>query len=268
MLKLKRYLKPLALILACFTLFTSILCYPAAQQAWMRHKVASHVFEVKGTKDGGGGTGFQVVAPSGISYIITNSHVCEHSLKDANSKNLLLVQKGEHAMKRRVLEIDGYSDLCIIEGWPGMEGLKLGAESHIGDRVFAVGHPLLGPLTMTSGEVNDFVQVEIVHHVLPSKDKAQNKALRASDEPCDMPKMEVKNQVLYFLGFPVGAANMCMTKETNAISTNVEIYPGNSGSPLVDKWGRVVGVVFANNLETHWGFAVNLDHLQGFLKDF
>lgn len=269
MLKLKRLLKPLALAISLLMLFTFVLELPQLHHAWLRHKVASRVFEVKGTKDGGGGTGFQVEAPSGISYIVTNSHVCEYALKDANSKNILLVKKGDHLMKRRVLEISGYADLCLIEGWPGMSGLKLGSETNVGDLVNAIGHPLLGPTTLSSGEVTAFVQVSIPHHVMPGENKKMNKALNASDEPCDQPKNEIKKQHIFFLGiFDVGEATMCMVNETNAIATNVQIYPGNSGSPLVDKWGRVVGVVFAADMQSHYGMAVNLDHLQGFLKDF
>jgi S1-C subfamily serine protease len=226
------------------------------------------VFEVKGVKDGGGGTGFQVQAPSGENYIVTNSHVCEHSLKAANSKNILLVIRGEHAMKRRVLEISDRADLCLIEGWPGVEGLKLGSERDIGDMVIAVGHPMLGPTTMTMGELRDFVQVEIVHHVMPGPNKAQNKGLQASDEPCEGPKFEVKMQKLFFFGIPMGEAKMCMVKETDAMQTNTEIYPGSSGSPVVDRWGRVVGVMFASDNRSNWGYAVNLENLAFFLKDF
>lgn len=267
--KLKLLLKPLALVLSLLVVFTTVFELPQLHHLWLRHKVATRVFEVRGKKDGGGGTGFQVEAPSGESYIMTNSHVCEYALKDADSKNLLLVIRGDHAIKRRVLEIDGKSDLCIIEGWPGVAGLKLGSEAAVGDIVSAVGHPQLGPTTLTSGEVTAFVPVSIVHHIMKSGDKKMDKLFGGTDEPCDQPKNEVKMQPIYFLGMIyLGDAKMCMVNETNAVATNVQILPGSSGSPLVDRFGRVVGVVFAADMKANWGFAVNFEHLQSFLKDF
>lgn len=267
--RLKRLQKPLTVLLLCLIAFTAVLEAPMFHRAWLRHKVASRVFEVKGTKDGGGGTGFQIEAPSGEQYIVTNSHVCEYALKDAGSKNILLVQRGEHLMKRRVMEISDRADLCLIEGWPGMSGLKLGGSSEVGDLVIAIGHPLLGPTTMTVGEVTAFSKVSIPHHIMKSGNAKRDKMFNASDESCDQPKNEIKNQQLFLFGvIPLGEVKMCWVNEEMAMHTNATIYPGNSGSPLVDKWGRVVGVVFAADQRSHYGSAVNIDALKFFLADF
>lgn len=264
----RKFLKPLALIAACLVLFGTLFELPNIHRVWLRNKVASRVVEVVGAKDSGGGTGFQVQAPSGVTYIVTNSHVCEYALKEAKSKNLLLVKKGDHYMKRRVYEISDKSDLCLIEGWPGMSGLNLGSEVSISDLVMAIGHPLLGPTTMTVGEVTAFTNVEMVHHIMKSNKKT-DKMFGASDEPCDQPKNEIrKEQFMLFGVIPLGEVKMCLVKETHSIQTNVVIFPGSSGSPLVDRWGQVVGVVFAADDNSNWGLAVDLAHLREFLADY
>lgn len=268
-MKLKPLLKPLALTGVLLALFVSVLAVPNIQRAWVRNKVADRTFEVKGKRNGGGGTGFQVEAASGTSYIITNSHVCEMAQADGKDENFLLVNRHDHWMKRRILEVSRDSDLCLVEGWPGLQGLSIGGRVHIGQTVSAIGHPHLGPITMSSGEVVAFTDTLIEHHIMLSGDKKLNKLLGASDMACDMPKNEiVKKHIMFFGLIDLGEVPFCMVRESKAIQTNVTIFGGNSGSPLVDSWGRVVGIVFASDPSTNWGYAVNLRHLNLLLKDF
>ena len=269
MLNLKLVLKPLVLAAVMVAVFIAVFEFPAMQRMYVRHNVAERVFEIKGKPNGGGGTGFQVEAPSGDTYIVTNSHICEFASKDSGDANFLLVRKGEHWMKRRILEVSGESDLCLVEAWPSLSGLKLGDSVRVGEMVSAVGHPHLGPTTMSSGEVVAWTDTEIPHHIMPTGDAKLDKLLRVSDEPCNQPKNAIVKKMMYFMGFiPLGEAPICIVKEHKAIQTNVVIFGGNSGSPLVDSWGNVVGVVFASDTGTNWGFAVNLKHLKLLLKDF
>ena len=253
--KLKLLVKPLAVLALLVATFAFVHEIPNLQRAWLRNKVSSHVFEIRGAKNGGGGTGFQVEAPSGTVYIVTNSHVCEHTSKD---KNFVLVQKGEHLMKRLVLEVSEEADLCLIEAWPGMSGLKLGTSLDVGDLAIAIGHPLLGPTTLTSGEVTSIETVTVLHHVMRNP----------NDGSCSLPKNEIRKRPIVFMGIFLGNAYLCLNNEQDALNTNIVIYPGSSGSPLVNKWGNVVGVMFASDQRTNWGSAVNLQHLKDFLSDF
>src|SRR5580765_5910761 len=136
-------------LLAVFVVALSLFSY--RDRAVWNH-VAPHVYEMIGEK-GAGGTGFQLLASDGTTLIVTNSHVCELSPKTGENKGLLLVKKNGKSMKRKVLKIDVESDLCIVEAWPVKAGLQLGDPVVEGQRVIAIGHPNLGPLTFVSGTV-------------------------------------------------------------------------------------------------------------------
>ena len=53
--------------------------------------------------------------------------------------------------------------------------------------------------------------------------------------------------------------------EFDAQFTNAIIYMGNSGSPVFNFWGRVVGVMFGEDQYTHYGAFIPFDHLESFL---
>jgi len=267
--KLKPLVKLLVFLGILAAVFITVLKLPQLHAAYVRHKVSSYVFEIRGTKTGGGGTGFQLLGPSGTPYIVTNSHICEGAQKDSKDQNHVLVKRDNHWLKRRILEIDENADLCLVEAWPSISGLTLGDEVEIGEKVSAIGHPRLGPTTKTDGEVTAFESVSLQHHIMKSGDAKLDGFLSASDEACNLPKNFVAKQMLYLYGIlPLGEVPICFVKETNAIRLNVIIFPGNSGSPLVDSSGNVVGVVFATDSNTNWGFAVNLNHLVNLLKDY
>lgn len=266
--KLMPLVKPLLLVVSLVAVFALIVEIPNLRREWMRQKVADRVFEIKGIKDGGGGTGFQVEAPSGQAFIVTNSHVCEIAQKDGEDKNFLLVKKTDHWMKRRILEVDEQSDLCLVEAWPHLSGLSLGEMLEVGDEVTAIGHPHLGPITMMSGEVTAFTNIQMMHHLMISNEARKDKFFGATSQACNLPKNEIKKQEFFFFGLSLGEMTACMVNEKEAIQTNVTIFPGNSGSPLVDASGKVVGVIFASNTRSNWGYAVNLNHLKLLLQDF
>ncbi len=266
---LKRLVKPLALLSIFAVAFLTTLEFPKLHAAYVRHKVSSYVFEIRGTRESGGGTGFQVKSESGNTYIVTNSHVCEGAQKDSNDFDHVLVKRDDRWMKRRILEIDENADLCLVEAWPSLSGLKMGEGADVGEQISVIGHPRKGPLTMTSGEVTAFEDLFIQHHIMKSGDVRLDNMLKATDETCSLPKNIIQKKMTFLYGIlPMGEATICFFKETQALRISANVFPGNSGSPLVNSSGEVVGVVFATDTNTNWGFAVNLERLKNLLKDY
>ena len=81
------------------------------------------------------------------------------------------------------------------------EVAELGRDPGVGDRVTAVGYPLGGPLTLSTGRVTRYLD----GRTLPAE-----------------------------VAFPA-----------KVLELSVRIKHGNSGGPLLDRQGRVVGVIFA-----------------------
>ncbi len=63
-----------------------------------------------------------------------------------------------------------------------------------------------------------------------------------------------------------GILDVCM-EEVLAYRTTAVSLPGNSGSPVVDYKGNVIGVLFAGDSEVHWGLVITLDDVRDFLAD-
>lgn len=201
----------------------------------------------EGAKIQGSGTGFEVKAPSGKVYTLTNAHVCGLS-KDG------VIMVGEKLNSRRlvpkrVLEVYQENDLCLIEGLEGYKGLSLASDIEVGQSVWAVGYPLGQALNISSGRVKSFQNVAI------------------SDEDTSIEDCTGPHQKIMHLNTLFGPIDVC-TIQRYAAQTDVPTYPGNSGSPLVNIYGNVVGVIFAANNQTHWGEAVPLSYVQDLLKAY
>ncbi len=59
--------------------------------------------------------------------------------------------------------------------------------------------------------------------------------------------------------------SICL-RQLKSILTTLGIYPGNSGSPVVNKYGNLVGVVFAGNNQTNYGYVIPLKQVREFLS--
>jgi S1-C subfamily serine protease len=262
--KLKPILKnAIALSLIMGSLGYLLLKGPELHGLYLRTTVGSKVYKIQGKLGGGGGTGFAVKAPSGIDYIVTNSHVCEGALSQSEDKTSLLVVNEDGAMRRKIIENSDFTDLCLLEGLPGVEGLSVGSEPSIGQVIAAVGHPRLRPLSISRGEVVGRTDVQIVAYVMKSGDERLDAVLGAEDGKCDLPKNKIE-EVDHWL---FGHVKLCTNVTKDTIMSTVVIFPGNSGSPIVDFWGNVTGVAFASD-GTNWALIVSNKDLKQFLRRY
>lgn len=244
---------------------------PEWHNHWLRAKVGSKVYMIRNYIGGGGGTGFAVKAPSGQSYIMTNDHVCNIS-KDGS---LLITDESGNSIRRTIVAHDDNSDLCLIEGMPGVEGLTVASDApRNGDILNVVGHPELLPLALSKGEMIGKHDMVIALGPINVTDPTTGDVKQVDPsqggilpEQCSMTKnrqMDTEMNVLFF----VVKVKMCAIAIHDAYVTNVQILPGNSGSPLVNYWGQLQGVAFASDSETHWGRMISLDDLKAFISNY
>jgi len=235
------------LVVFLFIFFTFKI--PEWHYNYIRSYVGSKVVKITNEALNSGGTGVHITTPHGYTYILTNAHVCGVA-KD----NIVWVTNDYGtSMPRRVIELSKYTDLCLIEPLPGTSGLSIGSEAVVGDIVAVVGHPRLMPTTVNRGEIIGQAKVEVLDHEINPQDE---------NDKCNLPKQK---HLHYTMGF--WDTDLCIL-EIEAYLTNIVILPGNSGSPVVNKWGNLVALAFASDNEAHWGLFVTLKDIQTFIKSY
>ncbi len=111
-----------------------------------------------------GGTGFEVEAPSGRVYTLTNAHVCALSADGymyALSETRSAIYSG-----LRIIKTDPENDLCVLEPIPHPEAIKLGKEPHPMQAITIIGHPRLRPLTVSRGIITRMVAGEVLSNAI------------------------------------------------------------------------------------------------------
>lgn len=218
---------------------------------YLEKKVGDNTVFIRSMEDSklqGSGTAFQIKTPSGKVVTMTNAHICEL----ANDKGEIAILEKKHSNRlvtKRVLEVYKENDLCIVEGLPGYEGLDIGSDLEVGEPVYSFGYPLGEALHFSEGRVKEFGKVTLLDADTPL-------------DRCVGPRQKVqKVQIWFFL------VDVC-TKTFDSVQTSMVIFGGNSGSPMVNFWGNVVGVVFAGNTRTNWGSAVPLKDVKELLKAY
>jgi hypothetical protein len=195
----------------------------------------------------GGGTGFHVKAKSGQTVLMTNNHICE------GAKDGVLYVKNDsspRAIPRKVLEMSAEGDACLVEPLPGIEGLELSSNDLVeGNHYHVFGHPKLYPLTHSQGEYIVETVIELLDSLMLSE-----------EDVCAGPRKRVVTIDSLF-----GEVKACVQSEP-AKQMALQIYPGNSGSPVLNDAGEVVGIMFASERGTIFSFAVPLPILKALLE--
>lgn len=192
----------------------------------------------------GGGTGFFVNTPSGNTLILTNNHVCGLA-----ENNFLLINQTYFSV---ILAHSPDHDLCPISNPLNEDGLDVASSSRNGQDIYIVGHPLLEPTALVKGEIAGTMNVQILMgYDLPCTDKNEEKIIAPPDS----------------LAAALGIGSACI-RNYESQATTCNILPGNSGSPVLNEQGQVVGVVFAGNSEGPGrGYIIPLSYVQKFLGD-
>lgn len=193
--------------------------------------------------DSTGGTGFLIQAPSGDVFTMTNRHICQLG---RDGKLEAHWDNSERIEVLNILEVHETADLCILTGVPGASGLILADELTWYDTLTAIGHPLLKPLTIAQGWAISRGQVDIV-----DPDLSEAECSAEGGKPGTV-------------STPFGPLVICQ-QSFDGIETSIIAYPGNSGSPVFNPSGGVVGVIFASSSGTNWGVMVPLDTVQKML---
>lgn len=213
------------------------------------HKGSSVVKITKTFAERSGGTGFMVQAPSGKKYILTNAHICAMGktlvVKDFNGKKRL----------SSVYKVYKKHDLCLMNAVSNVPALKVASNIQLREKVFLIGHPALRPLTKEAGHFVGRLNIRL----LTKCSKFHRNILK---------KIWTKMPNIQGLIVMSRYRSKYCTKTRSSNHINNIAYGGNSGSPVLNIWGNVVGVLYAGRRDQPTSsHTVPLKEIKEFLKD-
>lgn len=203
------------------------------------YKTQESVVMVTNQEGTSGGTGFVTNTSSGNRVIVTNDHVCGVS-NDGYVK--ITDNQGNFAIKR-IIKRSFVRDLCLIEGIKAPALYLSSRPADEFEHLTVVGHPQLMPTTPSEG-------VFVKNIIIPLGLNTQE------DGSCKPGSQPVES----FFG------TFCILYMEVGYTT-VPIFGGNSGSPIVNDKGKVVGVINSANSRTNRGNYIPLPYLNEILSD-
>ncbi len=168
------------------------------------------VLEVSGAGQADTGSG---VVLSADGYVLTNNHVVAAA---ASGGSVRVTFNDGMSAAARIIGTDSASDLAVVKvGRTGLHPATLGrsATLRVGDPVLAVGSPLGLSGTVTSGIVS------ALDRPVTTSDSGGSGGSGGS-----------------------GSTGSAAPTVLDAIQTDAAVNPGNSGGPLVDMAGQVIGI--------------------------
>lgn len=202
--------------------------------------------KLHGVNDIGSCSGEQVEAASGQTYILTAAHCL--GLADESGSINVETEEGRF-IKRKVVAEDIYADLLLLDGLPGVSGLKVADAAPRGAhlRTFTSGRGFKTYETQGSLIAYKFIVVPLK---LIGNEKDYNVCL-------SMPKYSI---FPYAYGFNVCALSV------DEVAITATIVPGSSGGMVIDDSGSLVGVVSAS--DGTFGYIVPLPAIRKFLSNY
>jgi hypothetical protein len=189
-----------------------------------------------------GGTGFSLQTPSGKLVTITNRHVCEAS----NNGLMVAHLRNGHNVTLNIKVMSSETDLCMLDAVEEVKPFKLASHIRNFEKLYIIGHPLLRDTSLEDGRIVERKNVKI-----PTPKPFGD---------CVGKMFTIEDLETFF-----GPRKVCVAN-IDAFDTSIVVYGGNSGSPTINKYGEVVGVLFASNLMTRYGLVVPLDWLRRFVS--
>lgn len=187
-----------------------------------------------------GGSGFYIKALSGAKVVITNAHICGKPRTP-----LKVVSDKDGTFFYAIPKYISYNnDLCVIStrAKDSHTPFRLSRiDASPGEVVYSSGHPMLAPLTINTQLVIGKRKEGVVYGV----------------EFCNGGRGNLIHDF-------IGRAGCFREQEATLIDGMVR--PGNSGGPILNKWGEVTGVVYAGS--TTQGSAITLKTLRALLNKF
>lgn len=228
----------LKITLAFVVMLSTVFTVPRVHENYLFSKNKSIVkvyFPEKGS-----GTGF-VIKRGKYKYILTNRHVCRIN----GGKDMLIADNKGKSYVSKVLVFSKHYDLCIMSAPQKLKALSFANNSRYLEDSYVLGHPLGLPISLEKGKMQERSVIELAI----SCDLLHDKKI----------KLPTIYQIIY------GKSVICL-KSFDAIRTNAVIHPGNSGSPILDIFGRVQAVAFAGSSRAqNVGYVIPLDIVKKFL---
>ncbi|RDC59551.1 hypothetical protein HME9302_00741 [Alteripontixanthobacter maritimus] len=179
------------------------------------------------------GSGFAISA----NRIVTNSHVIEEARNDETLRIAIIPSEGDEVSSARILAVSPRNDLALLELTGGLR---------------------LPRLTIAGGAGQDSGEVSAIGYPM-NVDRAQG--LDIGDVLKSQPPVKSR-------GFLSGARP---SRQFDTILHTAPIARGNSGGPLVDSCGRVLGVnsfgADSNGSDAEFFFAISMRELLPFLRE-
>lgn len=205
------------------------------------YRQSRSIVKILTADESGGGTGWGATTKRGKKVIVTNDHVCE-----VQSGGFVTVEQSSgNKLRKKVLTRNAQRDICLVQG-TDIPSLTLSDEpAKRFDTVKIFGHPFLDPAQPATGAY-------IGDALVPFYEMAGNggKCTEGTEE----------RQVDTFFG----AITVCVRIEELGLTT-VPTFPGNSGSPVLNARGEVVGIINSGDNRTNHGAFVPLPYLREML---
>ena len=187
--------------------------------------------------DRGYGTAFSVVFNNKV-YVITNHHVCEFRYKKTLYAH---AEVGDKWHKLTKIASFAKQDICILKSPTIKSGLRLSkVNAELKQDIRVIGHPRSGRLTISFGNVWIYTEVYIKNWL--------------TKEECT--KSYYRWQTFRFFGMKY--SHCVEVRESYGIDALV--MPGSSGSPVLDNYNRVMGVIYAGSMGD--GYFMGVEHIR------